>query len=167
MAQRAADMARRSFLRVVGVIENMSAFTCEHGEPTPLFGAGGGAGPRRRRSASPLLGRIPLEPAVSAGGDAGTPVTLEPGASPAAAAFARIATALDAVAPHQLAEPDDMSGCSARLLAAVGAALEADTRRGRPGSEPPPPPSGHSASSIGRSGHPLLDIGLSCCIRGS
>ena len=63
---------------------------------------------------------------MSVGGDAGRPVALEPGASPAAAAFARIATALDAVAPHQLAEADDMSGCSARLLAAVGAALEAD-----------------------------------------
>ena len=31
VAARAADMARRSFLRVCGVIENMSSFTCEHG----------------------------------------------------------------------------------------------------------------------------------------
>ena len=42
VAQRAADMARRSFLRVVGVIENMSTFTCDHGESYALFGSGGG-----------------------------------------------------------------------------------------------------------------------------
>ena len=43
VAQRAADMARRSFVRVVGVVENMTDFTCAHGEHYPLFGAGGGA----------------------------------------------------------------------------------------------------------------------------
>ena len=32
VAQRAADMARRSFVRVVGVIENMTDFTCDHGD---------------------------------------------------------------------------------------------------------------------------------------
>ena len=48
VAQRAADMARRSFVRVVGVIENMTDFTCEHGDALPLFGAGGGAGAGRR-----------------------------------------------------------------------------------------------------------------------
>ena len=48
VAIRAADMARRSFLRVAGVIENMSAFTCDHGETYALFGEGGGAGARRR-----------------------------------------------------------------------------------------------------------------------
>ena len=49
VAIRAADMARRSFLRVAGVIENMSAFTCDHGDDaTPLFGAGGGADAGRR-----------------------------------------------------------------------------------------------------------------------
>ncbi|NBY12563.1 MAG: hypothetical protein EBQ75_06575, partial [Actinobacteria bacterium] len=41
VAIRAADMARRSFLRVAGVIENMSSFTCEHGSSYPLFGEGG------------------------------------------------------------------------------------------------------------------------------
>ena len=42
VAARAADMARRSFLRVAGVIENMSAFVCDHGESYALFGSGGG-----------------------------------------------------------------------------------------------------------------------------
>ena len=76
VAQRAADMARRSFVRVVGVIENMSAFTCDHGERYELFGIGW----RPERSPTtigvPLLGQVPLEAAVAAGGDAGRPVAL-------------------------------------------------------------------------------------------
>jgi len=42
VAGRAADMARKGHLRVAGVIENMSAFVCEHGVRYPLFGEGGG-----------------------------------------------------------------------------------------------------------------------------
>ena len=67
VAQRAADMARRSFVRVVGVIENMTDFTCDHGTSYPLFGAGGGAA-LAAEIGVPLLGQVPLEPAVSAGG---------------------------------------------------------------------------------------------------
>src|SRR5437588_6635866 len=42
VATRVADMARRSYLKVLGVVENMSAFRCEHGTTYELFGAGGG-----------------------------------------------------------------------------------------------------------------------------
>ena len=42
VAARAADMARRGYLRVAGVVENMSDFTCEHGTTYALFGSGGG-----------------------------------------------------------------------------------------------------------------------------
>ena len=42
VAVRVADMARRSYLKVAGVVENMSAFTCDHGESYALFGSGGG-----------------------------------------------------------------------------------------------------------------------------
>ncbi|MET0459360.1 MAG: P-loop NTPase, partial [Ilumatobacteraceae bacterium] len=92
VAQRAADMARRSFVRVVGVIENMTDFTCDHGTSYPLFGAGGGAA-LAAEIGVPLLGQVPLEPAVSAGGDAGRPVALQSGADagPAALAFRAIA----------------------------------------------------------------------------
>ena len=76
VAARAADMARRSFLRVCGVIENMSSFTCEHGVEYPLFGAGGGQALADEIGVE-LLGRVPLEPAVAAGGDAGRPVALD------------------------------------------------------------------------------------------
>jgi ATP-binding protein involved in chromosome partitioning len=122
VAQRAADMARRSFVRVVGVIENMTDFECAHGERYPLFGAGGGAA-LAEAIGVPLLGQVPLEPAVSAGGDAGRPVALS-GDGAAAAAFRAIAARLDEVAPQPGdGEGPDMAGCSARLLQAVETAL--------------------------------------------
>jgi len=67
VAARAATMARKSYLRVVGVVENMSAFRCSHGETYELFGHGGGLRLASEINA-PLLASIPLEPAVARGG---------------------------------------------------------------------------------------------------
>ncbi len=118
VAIRAADMARRSFLRVAGVIENMSAFVCEHGTSYPLFGKGGGQALADEIGAE-LLGQIPLEPAVALGGDEGRPVSVH-GDGPAAEALRAIARRIvDDTAP-----PASMAGCSARMLAAVAAALD-------------------------------------------
>ena len=121
VAQRAADMARRSFVRVVGVIENMSAFTCAHGERHELFGAGGGQA-LADEIGVPLLARIPLEPAVARGGDEGRQVALVDG--PASREFAAIAARLDDVVPPHGKADVDMSGCTARLLSAVSVALD-------------------------------------------
>ena len=124
VAQRAADMARRSFVRVVGVVENMSSFTCDHGESYALFGTGGGQA-LADDIGVPLLGQIPLEPAVAAGGDAGLPVTLAGSAGAAATAFVSVAARLDEVVPAISSDALDMAGCSARMLAAVADALDA------------------------------------------
>src|SRR4051794_8783976 len=118
VASRAVSMARKSYLRVAGVIENMSSFTCDHGETYALFGEGGGQ-ELATDAGVPLLGQVPLEPAVSLGGDAGEPVVLTEG--PAADAFR-------AIADHILTEaipPGEMAGCSARMLEAAVAALDA------------------------------------------
>jgi ATP-binding protein involved in chromosome partitioning len=129
VAQRAADMAKRSFLPVVGVIENMSAFTCDHGDTYALFGEGGGAALAADIDA-PLLGQIPLEPAVAAGNDDGVPVSLA-GDSIAADTFRSIAARIsDEIAPPARTDQVDMAGCSARLLDAVNAAFE-----GQPGGD--------------------------------
>jgi ATP-binding protein involved in chromosome partitioning len=117
VAIRAADMARRSFLRVAGVIENMSAFTCDHGERYTLFGSGGGQALADEIGVE-LLGQVPLEPAVAAGGDAGVPVVLD-GDGPAAAVFRSIAAQL----ATEIAPTVNMAGCSARLLDSVEKAL--------------------------------------------
>ena len=119
VAARAADMARRSFLRVCGVVENMSAFTCDHGETYALFGAGGGQA-LADEIGVPLLGRVPLESAVAAGGDAGAPVSLD-GEGPAADEFRAIARRIIG----EVAPPTNMAGCSARMLGLVAAALDA------------------------------------------
>ena len=113
VAQRAADMARRSFLEVVGVVENMSAVTCDHGESYALFGEGGGQALADAIGA-PLLGKVPLEAAVAAGGDAGDPVSLG-GTGAAAAEFRSIAERILAdIAPPTPAVDVDMAGCTAR-----------------------------------------------------
>lgn len=73
VAERAANMAGRVNLRVLGVVENMSGVVCEHcGETTAIFGEGGG-----RELAGdlgvPLLAEIPLVPALRSDSDEGTP----------------------------------------------------------------------------------------------
>jgi ATP-binding protein involved in chromosome partitioning len=112
VAARAADMAQKGHLRVAGVIENMSAFVCEHGESYALFGAGGG-----QRLADdigvPLLGSIPLDPAVAAGGDAGEPA---------------VPAVVDDIAERIVTDAIPlvvMTDCSARLLESVESALGA------------------------------------------
>jgi ATP-binding protein involved in chromosome partitioning len=126
VAARAADMARRSFLRVAGVIENMSSFTCEHGSTYALFGEGGGQ-TLADQIGVPLLGQVPLESAVAQGGDIGSPVSLE-GDGPAAEEFRTIARRIvDEVAP-----PANMAGCSARMLQMVSAALDANDSAAAP-----------------------------------
>jgi ATP-binding protein involved in chromosome partitioning len=130
VAARAVSMARKSYLRVAGVIENMSAFTCDHGETYALFGSGGGE-ELARDAGVPLLGKIPLEPSVAAGGDAGTPVAL--GSGPAAEAFRAIAATI----VEEAVPPVAMAGCSARMLDAAVAALDALDAR-TPGPEAAP-----------------------------
>ena len=118
VASRAVSMARKSYLRVAGVIENMSAFTCDDGNVYNIFGEGGGA-ELAADAGVPLLGQIPLEASVASGGDDGEPVVL--GEGPAAEAFR-------AIADHILTEaipPAEMAGCSARMLEAAVAALDA------------------------------------------
>ena len=122
VAIRAADMAQRSFLRVAGVIENMSSFTCEHGTSYPLFGEGGGAALANEIGAE-LLGQVPIENAVAHGSDTGEPVAIA-GQSPAAEAFREIAkNIINATVPAV-----DMAGCSARLLESVEVALGKKSR---------------------------------------
>jgi len=114
VASRVADMARRSYLKVVGVVENMSSLICEHGERIDVFGSGGGE-ELARSLGVPLLGAIPLEPAVSIDGDEGTPVVVAHPGSVAAAAFESITDLiLGEIAPLR-----NMEGCTARMLAAI------------------------------------------------
>lgn len=123
VAGRAADMARKGNLRVAGVIENMSSFTCEHGESYPLFGEGGGQ--RLAESIGvPLIANIPIDPSVARGGDRGEPAALDPN-SPLASVFATLAHDI----MNEIAPVLDMHSCSARLLDQVDEALNARVQR--------------------------------------
>jgi ATP-binding protein involved in chromosome partitioning len=118
VATRAASMGRNNYLRIAGVIENMSAFVDDEGRVHELFGSGGGA-ELSRDIGAPLLASIPIDAAVAHGGDEGTPVVLAEG--PAAEAMrALVARVVDEAVP-----PVAMSGCSARMLDAAVAALDA------------------------------------------
>jgi ATP-binding protein involved in chromosome partitioning len=111
VAARAADMARRSFLKIVGIVENMSEFVTPDGERFAVFGSGGGDALAAEVGA-PVVARIPLEPAVAAGGDAGRPVAIAAPDSPAGSAFHELADRI----VTELAPPIEMSGCTARIL---------------------------------------------------
>ena len=118
VAIRVANMGRANYLRIVGVIENMSAYVSEDGQRHELFGAGGGSALAADIGA-PLLGSIPLDAAVANAGDTGRPIAL--GEGPAADAYRSIVDLL----VTEAAPPIEMAGCTARLLAAAEEALDA------------------------------------------
>ena len=118
VAVRVANMGRANYLRIVGVVENMSAYVAPDGSRHELFGAGGG-GALAEQVGAPLLGSIPLDSAVAAAGDTGCPISL--GEGPAADAYREIVERI----VTEAAPPVDMAGCSARLLAAAEDALDA------------------------------------------
>lgn len=76
VAARAASMGRKSYLRIAGVIENMTAFIAPDGERYEIFGRGGGQALSTELGV-PLLGRIPIDAAVTNGGDRGEPTVLD------------------------------------------------------------------------------------------
>ncbi len=94
VAQRVAFMGEKVNLQVRGVIENMSWFTGDDGKRYELFGAGGGAELAERLEV-PLVGQVPLVPALREGADAGRPVVAVEPDSEAAEAIRRIAEVID------------------------------------------------------------------------
>ena len=77
VAQRAAYMAEKVNVSVNGVVENMSWFTGEDGTRYQLFGEGGGQELAEQLDV-PLLGKVPLVPALREGADTGNPVAADP-----------------------------------------------------------------------------------------
>jgi ATP-binding protein involved in chromosome partitioning len=106
VAERAGTMASMMHQRVVGVVENMSFLPCPHcaesGAPEhrlEVFGSGGGARVAATLSGRfgydvPVLGEIPLDLDLRAGGDGGTPIVATAPDTPSAAALIQVATTL-------------------------------------------------------------------------
>ncbi|ORV38824.1 Mrp/NBP35 family ATP-binding protein [Mycobacterium conspicuum] len=99
VAERAGSIAIQTRQRIVGVVENMSGLVLPDGSTLQVFGEGGGAQVAERLTRAvgadvPLLGQIPLDPAVVAAGDAGVPIVLSGPDSPVGKELLRIADGL-------------------------------------------------------------------------
>lgn len=112
VASRVGDMARKGHLRVAGVVENMSSFTCQHGEEYRLFGEGGGK-ELSLKLGVPLLAQLPFEVEAAIAHTSDKPLAESKGL---------LSKAIEALAERMVEEvaPElEMSGCSARLLERV------------------------------------------------
>jgi ATP-binding protein involved in chromosome partitioning len=95
-ARRAVDLFNKTSVPILGMIENMSTYTCPHcGEASHPFGTGG-AEAAAAEMGVPFLGRLPLSVAIREASDAGLPPAASTGA-----------------------EADAVAGIAAKLLAAV------------------------------------------------
>ena len=89
--RKAVAMFRQLNIPVLGVVENMSYFVCEHcQERTEIFGHGGGAR-MAEDMGIPMLGEVPIDTRVRVGGDEGQPIVASAPESPAAQAFQEVA----------------------------------------------------------------------------
>ncbi len=90
-ARKASSMFEKLNVPILGLIENMSWFECNHGERYPIFGDGGGAAEAGRLGV-PLLGQIPIDMETGTRGDKGEPIaTLDPEKDPISRAFQGLA----------------------------------------------------------------------------
>jgi ATP-binding protein involved in chromosome partitioning len=101
VAQRAAYAARQLKLAVRGVIENLSWFTGDDGTRYELFGVGGGRSLAAELEV-PLLGQVPLVPAVRRGADDGVPVAVADPEGEAARCFAELARQVVDLGPARI-----------------------------------------------------------------
>ena len=125
VAARAADMARKGFLRVAGVIENMGPSVDADGTEIAVFGSGGGQD-LADSIGVPLLVSIPLDAAVAAGGDAGVPVSLAQPQSVTGLVFGELASLI----VTDVAPPVEIAECSLRgALVRAGADIEGARKR--------------------------------------
>jgi ATP-binding protein involved in chromosome partitioning len=87
VARKGLKMFEQVNVPILGIIENMSGFTCKHcGNETPVFGAGGGKLMAGEYNV-PLLGTVPLDPEIMMSGEDGIPVLEKSPDSPASKAY--------------------------------------------------------------------------------
>lgn len=99
VARRAAKMAEKVNMEVIGVIENMSYYRpAPDASPVYIFGQGGGAALAKELEV-PLLAQIPLDTPIREGSDQGVPVVLTAPDSPAGKAFRQATDLLLAAVP--------------------------------------------------------------------
>jgi ATP-binding protein involved in chromosome partitioning len=94
--RKAIEMFRQVNVEVLGVVENMSTFSCPHcGKPVDIFGHGEGSRTAIEYGV-PLLGEVEIDARIRIGGDTGKPVAAQGEAAPAAQSLYRVAKAVAA-----------------------------------------------------------------------
>ena len=101
VASRAAEMAAKVDLEIMGVIENMSAFTGPDGERVAIFGEGGGQLLADELDV-PLLAKVPLESDLREHADEGSPLVTDEPDAPASQAIRQAARGIIAATPVEL-----------------------------------------------------------------
>ena len=119
VCSKAINASRTLGAHVLGLIENMSAYTCKCGDTVHLFGKDKGR-QLARMMEIPFLGSIPIDPLFSEAADTGVPVVNLHQESLTAKAFVTIATTLvhqlppkevEEAPPEQESQPCPGSGC--------------------------------------------------------
>jgi ATP-binding protein involved in chromosome partitioning len=96
-ARKALDMFRKTGTPVLGLIENMSAYSCPScGHEAHIFGHGG-AKAEAEKLGIPFMGEIPLDIDIRMAGDSGAPIVATKPGSPQARAFMDVAARLVAM----------------------------------------------------------------------
>jgi len=90
-ARKALEMFHQVKVEVVGMVENMSHFTCPHCQQVIDIFSSGGAERTAQQFGLEFLGALELDPAIRAGGDRGLPVTLAGPESAVAGPFYEVA----------------------------------------------------------------------------
>ena len=101
VARRAAEMAGKVDLELLGVIENMSGFTTPDGQRFTIFGEGGGQQLADELDV-PLLGTVPLQEELREHADQGSPLVIEDPQAPASVAVREAARGIVAATPVAL-----------------------------------------------------------------
>ena len=101
VAARAAEMAGKVDLELLGVIENMSGFTTPDGQRFTIFGEGGGQRLADELDVA-LLGKVPLSEELREHADSGTPLVAADENAPASIAIRQAARGIIAMSPQAL-----------------------------------------------------------------
>jgi ATP-binding protein involved in chromosome partitioning len=101
VAHRAAEMAGKFDLEILGVVENMSGFTTPDGNRFTIFGEGGGQALADEIDA-PLLGKVPLQEELRIRADEGRPLVAEDPDAAASQALFHLARGIVAATPQAL-----------------------------------------------------------------
>ena len=109
VATRVADMAKRSFIPLLGVIENMSYFENNEGKKYNIFGDGGGDNLAKQFGLD-VLAKIPISEDTNSDADSGAPLLLQQIDSPTKLALQKLVKTISEKLP-----PIEDESCTGRL----------------------------------------------------